>query len=90
MEEHDEVIIFYQEEPHGGSYDAVFAIIDHAGRNTVEMEERKGSLDAQKVDKSVLHTLGKRTRGGGRRLKLTLSELGPDESDMIRESMQYE
>ena len=89
MEEHDEVVIFYQEEPHGGSYDAVFAIVDHAGHSTVEIEQREGSLDAQKVDKTVLHTVGERTRGGGSRLKLSLSELDSDDRNMIREAIQY-
>ena len=90
MEEHDEVVIFYEEEPHNGSYDAVFAIVNHAGHKTVELEEREGSLDAQKIDKGILHTEGKKTRGGSSRLKLSLSELNPDERDIIREAIQYE
>lgn len=89
MEEHDEVVVFYHEEPQDGEYSATFAILDYAGASTVELEEREGGLDAQEVDRGFLHSIGENTRNG-RMLKVTLSELDKNDRDRIINAVRYD
>lgn len=89
MEEHDEVVVFYDEEPRDGEYNATFAILDYAGASSVELEERQGGLDAQEIDRGFLHGIGENTKSG-RSLKVSLSELDESDRNKIINAVRYD